>query len=290
MSVILSDGSKFLPWLKYHFLRMIAALCFFLITLAFILKEGDLGSAMVVVPVCVVMLVAGGVPFRYLIAGFLSAMIVLPIIYFSLKPQQQGRISVCYQMLMGQKVDALGSAWAATNTQIAIGSGGWEGKGIYKPQAEEVSETDQPLVHMTGIGKVPEKTSHDDFIFTVIAESFGFRVAGLLIMGFVFVFLLILMVSLFARDTLGRVLAAGITGLFLGHTFEHIGMNIGLLPITGIPLPLISYGGTFLLITMFLFGMVQSVWVHRNLAVEAEEPTKPNRSGVRNSPAISYAG
>jgi rod shape determining protein RodA len=104
--------------------------------------------------------------------------------------------------------------------------------------------------------------------------------------GFVFLLMLCLSVAFFARDALGRLVVAGVLALLFAHTFEHIGMNIGLLPITGIPLPLISYGGTFLVMNLFLFGLVQSVWVHRNAAIEARQAA---RSEARRRPMPGFA-
>ena len=138
------------------------------------------------------------------------------------------------------------------------------------------------------LGLVPQMTSHDDFIFTVIAETFGFQGAALLIFGLLFLLIMALTVAFFACDSLGRLIATGIVGLLFAHCFEHIGMNIGLLPITGIPLPLVSYGGTFVLIVMFLFGMIQSVWVHRNKMLETPESQKAPRPSSRPS-GVAYA-
>ncbi len=283
--LILADGQKFLPILRYHLLRCLAALIVFGGTLILILLEGDLGSAMVITPVIVFMLIIGGIPFRYLLAGGLASAIVLPWAFFMvLKPHQQSRITVWWRMLHGQTVDLKGDAWASYNNHIAIATGGWEGKNIYQKvdpdDLENENLGEQTLPHMVGLGNVSQKTAHTDYIFTVLAESFGFRVSGLLITLFLLILLLLLTVAFFARDTMGRVVVAGVAGLIFGHTFEHVGMNIGLVPITGIPLPFISYGGTFLMVVMFLFGLVQSVWVHRNIMLESENSNqRASRSG-----------
>jgi rod shape determining protein RodA len=290
-SLILSDGPKFLPILKYHFLRCLAAMAVFCTTLMFILLEGDLGSALVIIPVIIIMLVVGGIPFRYLIAGALVGLIVLPWIFnLAFKQHQQDRITVWWRMLHGQQVDLKGDAYDMNNNQIAIGSAGWEGKGIYeRPTAEELEDQESgghtSLPHMVGLGNISNKTAHTDYIYTVLSESFGFRVSGLVIMGFLLILLLKFMVAFFARDTMGRVLVSGVAGLIFGHAFEHIGMNIGLMPITGVPLPFISYGGTFLMVILFLFGMTQSVWVHRNQMLQSDSPDH-QRSGARNRPKM----
>ena len=89
-----------------------------------------------------------------------------------------------------------------------------------------------------------------------------------------FVLLQCVFVAFCSRDALGRLVVMGVVALLFAHIFQHIGMNILLLPITGIPLPFISYGGSFLIVTMFLMGMVQSVWIHRNVT-RTETPVPP---------------
>jgi rod shape determining protein RodA len=178
-------------------------------------------------------------------------------------------------------VDENGDAYALSNNLKAIGSAGWEGKG-YEP-----SEVPPETKSMTHLKLISQETAHTDYIFTVISEAFGFRGAALLIMGFLFVMLMGLAVALFSRDPLGRIMTIGIISLIFAHFIEHIGMNIGVLPITGIPLPLISYGGTFVLVILFLMGLVQSVWVHRNKVIEEADAKakKPERAawGMRTA-------
>ena len=142
---------------------------------------------------------------------------------------------------------------------------------------------------MLQLGLTSKSTAHTDFIFTSAAESFGFRGGAIMIIGFVFILTMALMISFFSRDQLGRLIAVGIIALLFAHIFEHIGMNIGILPITGIPLPLISYGGTFMVMNLFLFGLIQSIWVHRNAMVEEEKAKAKSKAirGGRSAPAYS---
>ncbi|MEO1827140.1 MAG: FtsW/RodA/SpoVE family cell cycle protein, partial [Roseibacillus sp.] len=111
---------------------------------------------------------------------------------------------------------------------------------------------------------IPWKTAHNDYIFAVIAEEQGFRGSLLLLTGFALLLIQCLFVAYYSRDFAGQIIAAGVVGLLFAHIFENIGMCVSIMPITGIPLPLISYSGTFVLICMFLLGLVQSIWVHRN--------------------------
>ncbi len=277
VSLVLAEGPKFLPLLRYHFLRLITACLVFIVPFIYILKAKDLGSALVMLPVFAMLLLGGGIPYRYLLAMFLAGACLAPIFYFfGLKDYQKERIDTTYMVLRGQKVNEKDEAYALVNNLIAIGSSGWEGKGYDPAKMAETTKS------MTQLGLVSKKTAHDDFIFTVVAETFGFRGSALLIMGFLFMLLMCLTIALFSRDSLGRLLVVGIMGLIFAHCFEHIGMNIGLLPITGIPLPLVSYGGTFIMICMFLLGLAQSVWVHRNIALQ--EPEAESAPGQRSAP------
>lgn len=276
MAFVLAEGQNFLPILKHHFLRLLAACVVFAIPFLLILKAKDIGSALVMLPIFGAMLLAGNIPYRYLISIFLTGMILAPLVYFfGLKPYQQERIDVTYKILAGQAVNEKNEGYALTNILTATATAGWDGKG-YDP--ETVPEGNKSL---TFLNLVPSKTAHNDFIFTVIAEAFGFSGSALMIVVFLFIFVMALTIAFFACDALGRLIVTGIVALLFAHTFEHIGMNIGLLPITGIPLPLVSYGGTFVVIVLFLFGMMQSVWVHRNKMLEAPAPQKASRPSPR---------
>jgi len=104
---------------------------------------------------------------------------------------------------------------------------------------------------------------HNDYIFSAIGEQWGF-VGGMFLLGaFAFLLLTCLFVAFFAADQLGLLLVVGITALIFTHIFQNVGMTISMLPITGVPLPLISYSGSFVLMIMFGLGIVNSVWVHR---------------------------
>ena len=114
-------------------------------------------------------------------------------------------------------------------------------------------------------------TAHNDYIFAVIAEEQGFRGSLLLITGFSLLLIQCLFIAIYSRDFSGQIIAAGVVALLFAHIFENIGMCVSLMPITGIPLPLISYSGTFVLICMFLLGLVQSIWVHRHAGRRSAE-------------------
>jgi rod shape determining protein RodA len=259
LSVVLGDLHRVLPWFRHHWLRLAVSGLLAAVPMAMVLKEPDLGSAMVYGPVVIAMLLVGSIPFRYLITLFLCVMCVMPLAYFfGLKPYQKKRVEVFMDMLMNKKVDTLGDAYMANFIQIAVGSAGFEGKG---PLSKKVP--DQRSVHRTFYS---ETESINDFIYSVIVEEFGFRGGLMQIVATAFLLLQCIFVAFYARDNLGRLVVVGVTGMMFAHAMQNMGMNVLMMPITGLPLPFISYGGTFLVVCMFLMGMAQSVWVHRNFS------------------------
>lgn len=214
-----------------------------------ILAEPDLGSSLVWLPVTMAMLYAARIPARYLITIILLAVAFIPLmVNFGLRPYQRQRILT----FLDPEHDPLGAGWTINQSLTAIGSGGWAGKGF---KAENT---------LNELGFLPSTIVHNDFIFAVIGEQHGF-IGGLLLL----VVLLALVglgfyVSLQAKDDLGRLLGVGLSTLIFTHTFMNIGMTIGVTPITGLPLPLVSYGGSFLLAVLFSVGLLQSIWLHRS--------------------------
>ena len=225
-----------------------------------LMKKGDMGSAIVWIPVAVVSLLITGIPFRYLTFLGLMGMAVAPIAYFIVLPlvSDRGpqRIETYLAMLNDKdSVDILAEGYAAHHVSVAVGKAGWAGVGLN-------AGADQGSLHATGF--IPKATAHNDYIFAVIAEEQGFRGSILLITAFALLLVLCLFIGAYARDPMGRIIVGGTVAIFFAHIFENIGMCVLLTPITGIPLPLISYSGTFVVICMFLLGLVQSVWVHRD--------------------------
>jgi rod shape determining protein RodA len=213
-----------------------------------ILKQPDFGMTMVWVPVIMSMLVVSGIPKRYLITIVLLGLCIIPLAYnFGLKPYQRARITA----FIDPEIDKLGSAWAINQSLIAIGSGGFSGKGFKAPN----TQVEQ--------GFLPGTTVHTDYIFSAIGEQWGFLGSVVLIGTFSILILAILFTAYHAADEFGLLITAGVAGQMFFHVYQNIGMTISLMPITGLPLPLISYGGTFVVMVMFALGMVNSVWVHR---------------------------
>jgi rod shape determining protein RodA len=281
MAVVLGEAHKIFRWMRHYMVRFLVSCAIFGVPFLLMLKQGDLGSAMVIVPVAIVMLIVGDIPFRCLIAATLVGFIVIPPVYFfGLKEHQRKRIDVTLDLLQGKEVNTKEEAWALTNILIAVGSAGWAGKGIDPKDLPPNSK------NMLQLGLLPQLTSHNDFIFAVDCETFGFRGSAALLAAFLFLLLMCLTVAFFARDSLGRLITAGVISLLLAHIFEHAGMTLGLLPITGLPMPFISYGGTFLVMNLFLMGLLQSVWVHRNKMLEEEPARRPSMT-PRSAPALA---
>ena len=217
-----------------------------------ILVEPDLGTASVLLPTAVCMLFAAGAPlWCFLTLGLLGAgglaVVLSPLARYVLTGYQQERIAT----FLEPGRDPLGSGWNALQSAIAVGSGGFSGKGFLNGT-------------QSALGFLPRTVSPTDFIFPVIAEETGFIGAGLLLLAFAALLSCYLRTAAAARDPAGSLLATGIASLLFFHVFVNIGMTIGLLPVTGLPLPFVSSGGSFMVSTLAGFGLVQSIHVRRN--------------------------
>ena len=212
--------------------------------LGLIMMQPDAGSAMVFCFMFVVVLFAAGISFKYVIPAVLGFAAFVPLAYmFLLSDYQKHRI----QVFFNPDMDRLGSGYNVIQSKIAVGSGQLFGKGFLKGTQNQ-------------LGFLP--TKHTDFIFSVIAEELGFIGALLVILLLFLIIARCIKASQEANDSFGRYLCLGIAAMLIFHTFENIGMCIGLMPVTGIPLPFISYGGTSLLTNMIAVGLVLSVTRH----------------------------
>ncbi len=230
-----------------------------LIPIVLIMGQPDLGSASVFIPIMFLSLYVLGIKNRY-IMPFVAAGILLFVAlnllgpkivqmekpFPGLKTYQMNRIKT----FIDPELDPLKSGWTINQSLIAIGSGGFFGKG-YLQGTQNVR------------GFIGRNIAFTDFIFAVIGEETGFVGGAILIMAIAFLIMISLYVGSKSRDSTGSVLTAGVAALFFTHFFINIGMTIKVVPITGIPLPFISFGGSFLLVCMSAMGLVQSVWIHR---------------------------
>lgn len=247
-----------------------------MIPFAMVAKMGDMGSALVWLPVVGVVMLVGGVPFRYLTLMILMGFAAIPPLFFIVLPKQSERgtqrIELFLDMAKGREVDITDEGYAPYYIGMAVGKAGWKGEGW---NAGENTDS----LHAKGY--IPKKTAHNDFIYAVFAEEQGFRGSLILVTGYGVLMIVCLFVAFYSRDLSGQVMVASVVTLFFAHFFESLGMCVHLMPITGIPLPLISYSGTFVIMCMFMLGLVQSVWVHRKLGVsmEGEEEVKLSKRG-----------
>jgi rod shape determining protein RodA len=241
-----------------NFSTVVMAWAFTAVPFLLILKQPALGSASVFFPVCFCMLFAAGVRLRYIVLPVLAVVGMITLTFYwvhvwdkpipLLKPFQQDRV----RNFFDPSLDPRGTGWQADQSVIAIGSGGMDGKGLGQGTQTE-----------TALGYLPKTTSYNDLIFSVVGEIFGFRGGATLILCEGAVLLWCTWVASRARDKVGALLAVGVMTMLFTHIFVNIGMTIQLVPITGIPLPFISYGGTFVIACLAAMGLVQSVWVHR---------------------------
>lgn len=213
-----------------------------------ILMQPDLGECIIWGPVLMAMMFVGGIPLRYLICIVLIVAAMIPIVAFmGLKPYQQDRLTA----FIHPEIDKQGSSWAINQSLIAIGSGGWAGKGFKAPNTQ------------IELGFLPATAVHNDYIFSAIGEQWGFVGGAFLLGAFALLLLTCIFVAFFALDQMGLLLVIGFSALIFTHIFQNVGMTIAMMPITGVPLPLISYSGSFALMIMFGLGLVNSVWIHR---------------------------
>jgi rod shape determining protein RodA len=238
-----------------------------------IMKEPDLGSALVLLPTGLAMLYAAGTPKRYLLrltggVGVLGILFVLAVLFapqnwqiFKLEDYQRRRLMVYFgrdyappgatkaerEHLRKQQFD---DSHNVRQALISVGSGGLTGKGWRQGT-------------QNALGYLPRAVAHNDFIFSVIAEERGFVGSVLVLTLYGTVLFTGIRIAGQARDRLGRLLAVGVVTLLFSHVFINIGMNIRIMPVTGVPLPLLSYGGSSVLGSLIAMGLLQNIYIYR---------------------------
>jgi len=243
-----------------------------LLPFVLIMKEPDLGSALVLLPTGLALLYAAGVPKKYLAwmtggVGCLAVLLLVDVLFMppkwqiKLQEYQRQRLLVYFGRdfaPQGASADERTKAremerdksYQARQALISVGSGGLWGQGWHKGD-------------QTALGFLPPGAAHNDFIFSVIAEEKGFFGSMVVLTLYGIVLFTGLRIAGQARDRLGKLLAVGVVTLWFSHVFINIGMNIRIVPVTGIPLPLLSYGGSSVLGSLIAIGMLQNVYLHR---------------------------
>ena len=238
-----------------------------------ILKEPDLGSALVLLPTGLAMLFVAGTPGRYLVrvlggVGILAALFLVDVLFappnwqIKMEDYQRRRLLVYFskdyapsgnasrveiERLRKQQFD---DSHNVRQALISVGSGGLTGKGWRQGT-------------QNALGYLPRAVAHNDFIFSVIAEEEGFVGSVIVLTLYSVILFTGIRIASQARDRLGKLLAVGVVTLLFSHIFINIGMNIRIMPVTGVPLPLLSYGGSSVLVSLIAMGILQNVYIHR---------------------------
>jgi rod shape determining protein RodA len=214
----------------------------------FIALQPDWGTALVFIPMALAVAFAAGLAWRWILVGIVVVMISAPLGYsFALAPHQKDRIKT----FLNPSADISDTGWNAHQSLLAVGSGGTFGKGLMKGTQ-----------HV--LGYLPKTVAPTDFIFSVIGEESGFVGALVVVCGFGTLLICCLRAASRAPDATGAYLCTGIAAMIFTHVYVNIGMTVYMAPVIGIPLPFISYGGSFLIGMAICMGLVQNVYARRD--------------------------
>lgn len=221
----------------------------FAIPAVLILLQPDIGTLMVFCVIFVALLFVSGFELKWMfLLGGLAMAAITPVVFYLASTNNFRWLRLV--AFMDPESDPTGSSYQIINSKVTIGSGGVWGTGAF---AEGT---------LTHLNYVPE--NHTDFIFSVVGETLGFVGSLVLLALYAFVILRMLMLSYYTNDRFGRLIIIGVMAMLLFHVYENIGMCIGVMPITGIPLPFISYGGTNLVANMAGIGLVLNVTKYKS--------------------------
>ena len=222
-------------------IQLLIILSILAVPILLIIKQPDDGTAAAFMVSAIFMLITAGIDKKYIIATILLVVISIPLVYHLVLPEHaKQRIDI----FLNPESDPRGAGYNIIQSKLAIGAGGLTGMGLLKG-------------NQTQLGFLYPKTT--DFIFAVIGEEMGFLVAGTIIILYVMLITKCLYVAKTAKDESGSLIASGITGIFVFHMIENIGMVMGLLPITGVPLPFISYGGSSLITNFICIALLLNI-------------------------------
>ncbi|MGM0476690.1 MAG: rod shape-determining protein RodA, partial [Pseudomonadota bacterium] len=210
-----------------RFAQTLVALAIIAVPTLLVVQQPDLGTGVLIAFSGFVVLLLGGLRWHWMVAGLTAILAAIPFIWSNLHSYQQDRVLT----FLNPENDPLGSGYHIVQSKIAIGSGGLHGKGWLNGSQAHLEF-------------LPERST--DFIFAVFAEEFGFIGGTVLLTAYAFIILRALYIAYNAQDTFGRLFAASIALSFFIYVFVNIGMVMGLMPVVGLPLPLISYGGSSL--------------------------------------------
>jgi len=255
----ISLSSYFAPLIgKVKWSHIFYSLLLLAVPLVLVLKEPDLGTAVVIMFIYITILLLAKLSFSKIaiIFSIIAAVFTIGILaYLNVKPfgailhdYQRDRITV----FLKPDSDPYGRGYNVTQAKITVGSGGIIGNGLGKGTQSQLQFLPEP---------------HTDFIFAGIAESYGFLGSFVLLGLYCYFIIRIIEIGSLARDNFGMLIVSGIAAMFFCQVLISVGMNLGLLPVTGIPLPFLSSGGTSLLISLFAVGLVESIYIrHKKIS------------------------
>ena len=230
------------------FLSISFALTIIIIPIILVISQPDLGTSVLIALSGLIILWLGGVKIKYFFLSFITFLISLPFIITNLQPYQKLRILT----FLDPDRDPLGAGYQIIQSKIALGSGGFSGKGFLKGT-------------QSYLDFLPEK--HTDFIFTLFSEEFGFIGSVGLLLLYTIIILRIIQIGVISKSSFARLFCFGFAFAIFIYITVNLSMVLGLLPIVGSPLPIMSYGGSSMLATMIGFGIVMSAKVHNQQTI-----------------------
>lgn len=231
--------------------KLLIFLIFASIPIALVLKQPDIGTSIAIIISILCIVFVSGIDKRYIILALLILAVLAPFIYNNLPTHALKRINV----FLNPNLDPRGDGYNIIQSKLAVGSGQIFGMGLFKG-------------NQTQLGFLYPKTT--DFIFSVIGEELGFIVTGTIVILYIVIITKAVYVAKTAKDNIGSYIAIGIAGMLFLHMTENIGMTMGLLPITGIPLPFVSYGGSSLITNFICIGLLLNISSRRQRAIFVE--------------------
>ena len=226
-----------------HWRQLFISIAIVAFPIGLVYFEPDLGTALVLAFIWLMMVLAAGLSWKQLAVLALIGVVLLPLVWITMQPYQRDRVMT----FLNPAADPLGSGYNVTQAKIATGSGGFWGRGVgYGTQSQ--------LRFL--------RIRHTDFIFSVIGEELGFWGGVFMFVMFVFIILRMLRAALISQAPFGRLIAIGFAAALFFQSFVNLGMNLGLMPVTGIPLPFVSSGGSSLVTYLMMIGIVESILAH----------------------------
>ena len=228
---------------------LISPLIITIVPVLLVITQPDLGTALIILLGGISLFWISGLNYKYFIVGVFSILCSLPVLWQYLKDYQKDRVLTFFN----PERDPLGNGYHIMQSKIALGSGGIFGKGYMEGTQSHLNF-------------LPEMQT--DFIFTMLGEEFGFIGTLLLLLIYAALIMISIRLALKSRSLFSKYLSLGVCNVFFIYVFVNIGMVTGLLPVVGVPLPFISYGGSSMLAVMFGFGLLMNCYINRNIIIE----------------------